>query len=224
MQAWAWRPLASASPSPGRPRSIQSENFNWRPNVLSLSKAKRGRLSDGRLLSRKSAAQGSVTEASKLGAMTLWTLLAISSLNLMSFTAMFPITPMLMKRYSMKSEIGVGLVASSFALGRFCTTSCWPNLVGKDYHGLRALLCSMAKRGQSHGRSVAVCQDSERLHWPQEGTIHGLAGRCGWLCPAGCGHSASRLDLIGERCCSCLNHTLAIPCRKLAFKCCCRIF
>eukprot|EP00439_Symbiodinium_sp_Y106_P084032 s662_g24.t1 len=113
MQTWAWRPPASAAASPCRLRSIQSrEGFNWRPNVLSLSKARRGRLGDGRLLSRKSAAQGTVTEASKLGPLTLWTLLAISSLNLMSFTAMFPITPILMERYSMKSEIGVGLVAS----------------------------------------------------------------------------------------------------------------
>ena len=67
-------------------------------------------------------------EAPKLGPVTLWTLLAISCLNLMSFTAMYPITPKLMKRYAMKSEIGVGLVASSFALGRFLTTSCWPCL------------------------------------------------------------------------------------------------
>ena len=138
MQTWAWRPPASAAASPCRLRSIQSrEGFNWRPNVLGLSKARRGRLGDGRLLSRKSAAQGTVTEASKLGPLTLWTLLAISSLNLMSFTAMFPITPILMERYSMKSEIGVGLVASSFALGRFCTTSCWPKL-GQEDHGLRA--------------------------------------------------------------------------------------
>ena len=37
-------------------------------------------------------------------------------------------TPKLMRRYAVHSELGVGLVASSFALGRFCTTSFWPIL------------------------------------------------------------------------------------------------
>ena len=31
-----------------------------------------------------------------------------------------PRTPKLMKRYEVQSDLGVGLVASSFALGRFC--------------------------------------------------------------------------------------------------------
>jgi len=37
-------------------------------------------------------------------------------------------TPKLMSRFAVHSDVGVGLVASSFALGRFCTTSLWPML------------------------------------------------------------------------------------------------
>mmetsp|Transcript_28819 Transcript_28819/g.67864 ORF Transcript_28819/g.67864 Transcript_28819/m.67864 type:complete len:464 (+) Transcript_28819:108-1499(+) len=181
MQTWAWRPPASAAASPCRLRSIQSrEGFNWRPNVLSLSKARRGRLGDGRLLSRKSAAQGTVTEASKLGPLTLWTLLAISSLNLMSFTAMFPITPILMERYSMKSEIGVGLVASSFALGRFCTTSCWPIL--SDFIGRRKVLFMALLGGvvgsALQGVAIACC-------WPFAAflVVRGVSGMFSGIVP-----------------------------------------
>ena len=49
-----------------------------------------------------------------------------------SLQAMYPMTPKLMSRYAVHSDVGVGLVASSFALGRFCTTSLWPMLGFKN--------------------------------------------------------------------------------------------
>mmetsp|Transcript_45375 Transcript_45375/g.105983 ORF Transcript_45375/g.105983 Transcript_45375/m.105983 type:complete len:452 (-) Transcript_45375:84-1439(-) len=101
-----------------------------KPPAFSLSRVHK--------LSKPLRCQAAALPEAKPSRVTLWTLLAISCLNLMSFTAMFPLTPKLMKRYSVHSEIGVGLVASSFALGRFCTTSLWPIL--SDFIGRKKVL------------------------------------------------------------------------------------
>ncbi|CAK9100854.1 unnamed protein product [Durusdinium trenchii] len=45
---------------------------------------------------------------------------------------MFSMTPILMRRYSVHSELGVGLVASSFALGRFCRSERWAKMGEND--------------------------------------------------------------------------------------------
>ena len=119
MQTWASASLCGQTPQ------IQLWRLRPPPRTPQTFAARKVR----RPVPRQAEAQATpAPSTSKPGPVTLWTLLAISCLNLMSFTAMYPITPKLMIRYSMKSEIGVGLVASSFALGRFLTTSCWPIL------------------------------------------------------------------------------------------------
>lgn len=66
---------------------------------------------------------------------------------------MYPMTPKLMRRYDVHSDIGVGLVASSFALGRFCTTSLWPSLGAYGAYGAAAweLLTCQGNLGEIDG-------------------------------------------------------------------------
>lgn len=110
----------------------------------------------------------------------LWTLLTVSCLNLLSFTAMYPMTPKLMSRYAVHSDVGVGLVASSFALGRFCTTSLWPIL--SDFIGRKKVLF-MALLGGAAGsamQGIAIA-----CHWPFSAflAVRGVAGMFSGIVP-----------------------------------------
>lgn len=110
----------------------------------------------------------------------LWTLLTVSCLNLLSYTAMYPMTPKLMSRFAVHSDVGVGLVASSFALGRFCTTSLWPIL--SDYIGRKKVLF-MALLGGAAGsalQGIAIA-----CHWPFSAflAVRGVAGMFSGIVP-----------------------------------------
>lgn len=93
---------------------------------------------------------------------------------------MYPMTPKLMRRYAVHSELGVGLVASSFALGRFCTTSFWPIL--SDYVGRKKVLF-MALLGGAAGsalQGIAIA-----CSWPFGAflAVRGLAGMFSGIVP-----------------------------------------
>eukprot|EP00929_Paragymnodinium_shiwhaense_P120284 TRINITY_DN92219_c0_g1_i1.p1 TRINITY_DN92219_c0_g1~~TRINITY_DN92219_c0_g1_i1.p1 ORF type:complete len:540 (-),score=98.99 TRINITY_DN92219_c0_g1_i1:132-1697(-) len=69
---------------------------------------------------------------------TLMILLAISSLNHVGITTLAPISGGLMKHFDLKSDAGLGIIVSSFAVGRLLTTSIWPIL--SDFVGRKKIL------------------------------------------------------------------------------------
>lgn len=130
----------------------------------------------------ESSADASVRGTLKRGSLGI--VLAISCLNLMSYTAVSPITPGLMKRFTLASgageSVGVGLVASSFALGRFCTTSLWP--IASDFKGRKPVLC-IALLGGALGSLLQGLAIS--LGWPfgMFLLVRGLAGMFSGIVP-----------------------------------------
>ncbi|CAE8633753.1 unnamed protein product [Polarella glacialis] len=98
----------------------------------------------------------------------------------MSFTVVQPITPGLMGHFGLSSDAGIGLVASSFALGRFCTTSLWP--LASDYAGRKPVLCA-ALLGGAIGSALQGAAIT--LGWPFAAflAVRGLAGMFSGIVP-----------------------------------------
>mmetsp|Transcript_8244 Transcript_8244/g.21249 ORF Transcript_8244/g.21249 Transcript_8244/m.21249 type:complete len:362 (+) Transcript_8244:176-1261(+) len=85
-----------------------------------------------------------------------------------------------MDHFGLGSEVSIGFVSSSFALGRFCTTSLWP--IASDYVGRRRILC-IALLGGALGATLQGA--TLMFHWPFLAFLvaRGLAGMFSGIVP-----------------------------------------
>lgn len=126
----------------GAPYSRSRQRCPWRsPPTLRLS---------GKGAGRESSAN-----------MGMWPILVISCLNLIGYCAVMPITADLIRLFDLQSDANVGIMSSSFAVGRLCTSGAWPMI--SDYIGRRRVLIIALVGG---GIGALLQGAAVSLQWP----------------------------------------------------------
>mmetsp|Transcript_14877 Transcript_14877/g.42693 ORF Transcript_14877/g.42693 Transcript_14877/m.42693 type:complete len:494 (+) Transcript_14877:64-1545(+) len=179
------RPLRSWRPGPLAPlhwRGPSGTRYRRPTHVIaSTSLARSGGTGPAPALQATGAgAPAGSGQAQRTADGALVAILAVSCLNLVGATAVAPVTPALMHHFALDSDASLGLMSSSFALGRFCTTSIWP--IASDYVGRRRILCIAMVGGalSSMMQGAAISLD-----WPFAVFMlaHGIAGTFSGIVP-----------------------------------------